>query len=355
MTIEFIKDCTKSHFVNEMSCIFEKVDVLSKTKLKCSWKEVYHLKLNKIYDYTPGDAIGILTPNSEEIVQNLMYLCNWDNVYVKVNNIGLDSFKYIGSLKELLVNHIDLKSAPRKKELKALLKTAEDKEGLTKLIEDVNEYKKFLLSYPTILTFIEKFKAKPTIEDFLSSCSTITPRFYSLINKKSEHLEVIIGIEKHKDLNTPFGLKYGHCSEFIKTQEIDSLQICFKKSILLSNLNKSINQNTELISFCTGTGITPFISFYKNYTFSKLKLHYGFRNNEDDLSKLFLNELENIIQYKSSDKQYLNNQINIKNIHDNLYIFVCGNMKMQKDVFMIIKRLYPELVKSKRIYFENWK
>lgn len=220
------------------------------------------------------------------------------------------------------------------------------------------DYMHLYRNWNNLLDILNEFECKPSIEDFVKYCELIKPRYYSLVNKTGENSKIILG-SMSKQIDDKLIL--GHTTRFITNkynlicanQSVeDDFQISYvlRKNILMKNL-----EFQNLICFCTGTGIAPMISLYNNRKQGQnFHLVYGFRNDEDDISKYFDLNCE-IKKVKSSEGKYVTEYIDILDKYkDNGIVFICGNIKMQRAVFEKIKNFYPEIIEQGKLFFDNW-
>jgi methionine synthase reductase len=377
---------------------YTKTQINSIRKLPTQWKEVFNIKLSEKQDYSPCDAVGLLVPNSDKSVDKLIKILNFEefsNLIYKIERTGFQSFTFQGTLHDFIKYRMDIISIPRKTALFDLTKNCLKKNELEFVIsrDGSESYLNLIKNRNNLTEIIEEFGCRPNLIDFIQSCEIIKPRYYSMIQKSNDQIEILMGVINNVVENE---IVFGHVSAFIKresnklcndrefgvvrTKDIgNDHEICRKTSSdiitdashnIQSNFafdcnipveicirqNKLINSLTSqnLICFCTGTGLAPFIAFYRNLEkncLKKLKLIYGFRHSEDNLKQYFAMENECILAQSSKNEriyQFLDE------IDENSNVFICGNMKMQKDVFYAIKQKYPKMVEEKRIFFDNW-
>ena len=326
-------------------------------KHRTTWRETTSIGFINEIEYTPGDAIGIFAPNTDENVERLMNLCGFtDQHQYKIERTGLFPFSFCGSLHEFFKYEMDLTGLPRKALLAALASNSEKKEELEYLCsrEGHKDYLKLARNMNTLVEIIDEFGCKPTLQDLITYCDMIKPRYYSLINQNNEQAEILIGIIKTKTDKE----RYGHVSAWICKLLKDGrlsgteFKVCYRKNKLVGG----INRNEKMVCFCTGTGIALFIAFYRNIKDkNQIILIYGFRNDEDDLSAEY--ELNcKIIKAKSSEGRYVQAHIGILAEYlDEGNVLVCGNQKMQAELYKQIKEEYPKIVKEKRLFFDSWR
>lgn len=328
--------------------------------IPATWKEVYDVDLETKQVYEPCDSIGLLVPNPDIEVDKLIDLCSLSkeaNKMFKIERIGFQSFEYCGTLRDFIKYRMDITSIPRKKALFELAKNCTKKRELEFFCskEGNQSYLTLIKNRNDLNEIIEEFGCKPTVSDLISSCEILKPRYYSMIQSSGSSVKILIGII----VNTVDDkLIYGHVSKFIKNQfnllENETCRIpvemCLRKNQIYKNMTSS-----TLICFCSGTGIAPFLSFYKLKKFKNLKLIYGFRNLNDNLSKYYNIEQDGVILAQSSENKRVYDFIDsIGEFSEDCNVFICGNAKMQRDVFNEIKVKYPALVEDKKVFFDSW-
>lgn len=326
-------------------------------RLPTTWKETYVVHLDSEFDYYPCDSVGIYAPNSDELVEKVFRLCGFEDRCVRLERAGQDPFSFEGKLSYFVKHKLDISSLPKKALLGSLAKTAKKHRQLEYLCsrEGTRDYLSLGVNWNTLVDIIEEFESRPSLEDLLVNCELIRPRYYTLLNKEAE---VLVGIvSKTVDGQVLFG----HVSRFIRDlcclcPPKVPVEICFRKNKLFDRIPQK-----NLICFCTGTGIAPYIAFYRALDElhgldgqKTIELVYGFRNEEDDILRYF-GVGGRTTKIMSSENKYIHNYISIiEKYRDDCGVFICGNIGMQRNVFMKIKEAYPNLVEDKRIFFDNW-
>jgi len=327
-------------------------------RLPTTWRTVFKVKFEDEIDYEPCDSIGLLVPNPDDIVDRVMAQCGFENSRIKIERTGAGGFIFDGLLRDFIKFKMDLDTIPRKRLILELARKAAKKNELEYLCspEGTNDYMRLGARMNTLADILEEFGCRPSIEELLVYCEILKPRYYSLI-QASGQAEILLGVIS----NCVDGCEMlGHVSRFV-TAEYESgtapysipVEYVLRKSALFHGFT-----SRNIICFCTGTGVAPCISFYRRYLLSGcidgLRLVYGFRSDEDNLLNYYDMKCD-VILAKSSDKSYVYDFVDvIKEYNGDCNVFICGNMNMQRSVFMAIKSKFAQLIEEKKVYFDNW-
>lgn len=343
---------------------FEKTEIVEIRKLPTAWRETFKIKLRAKTEYTPCDAIGLLVPNSDDLVERVLRKCDHTEPQaggrrIQVERTGPNGFIFDGTLKDFIKYRMDLKTIPRKRLLLELAKNAEKSRDLEYLCstEGSSDYMGLGIRMNTLCDILDEFGCRPAMEGLLAYCETTKPRYYSLV-QDSGCDEILLGVIS-KEVDGSF--EFGHISNFILNEyDLDRdtysipVEYCVRKSVLFGGFT-----SRSVICFCTGTGIAPFIAFYRKYfkdgSITNLKLVYGFRSEQDNLLQYYEDIECDVILAESSKGKHVYDFVNaIAEYKEDCNVFLCGNMNMQRDTFLKIRACYPDLVAEKRIYFDNW-
>jgi methionine synthase reductase len=330
--------------------------ILSIKRTESTWKEVYNLKLDSRVDFVPGDSIGLLCPNNIKLADQIFNLLGIPNDFYYIKQIGRSGFEYKGSLRDFFIHIFDFTSLPKKSFLYDISKKSPYRSQIEYLCskEGTADYLSMIKRWNNVIDFILTFECKISLEDLLMNCQTVKPRYYSLTNSIKDKCSILVGTIS-KEINGI--IRYGHVSDFVHNGHTKDLKICLRVSNLIR-----IGNSLKILCICTGTGVAPFLSFMKNKKEDqKLKIIYGFRNVEDDLThneKLSTNT--EIIKVLSSTKMYVTDYID-KNqkyieefVREDCLVYVCGRSEMQKRIFEIFSERYNYLVEDKRLFFDSW-
>ncbi|ADM12301.1 sulfite reductase subunit alpha [Encephalitozoon intestinalis ATCC 50506] len=336
-----------------------KARIVETERLETSWREVYRIKFDKKFDFKPGDSIGILCPNNDALVDEIMKILCLKDFSCQMSRTGKNSFNYTGRIRDFFKYYFDFGGLPRKSLLINLARscTEENQKYIEYLCsrEGIADYLGIGKRWNNILDIIRTFKCKPTLEEIIGECEIVKPRYFSLINEIGKESEILIGIT-NKIFNE--FVRYGHVSDFIIQSEAEEIEACLRTNLLF----RMDYNRRRILAICTGTGIAPFLSFVANLqSHQSIWIIYGFRNDEDDISKLMKSgEKIKISRVKSSDGHYVTDYLvekidEIKEyIDEECAVYACGKMEMQRKVFEIFKNEHPEIVESKRLIFDQW-
>ncbi|CAH0553617.1 unnamed protein product [Brassicogethes aeneus] len=342
-------------------------------------KTVYDLtlSLNEKFDYLPGDTIGILAQNNLDEVNNLLDRLNLtgvaDNEYclsilegtIKKNPTLPKHVPKNGSIRNIFVNNIDIRTPPKKLFLKNLLiHTSDSKDsdflkhitstlGTQDYMKFINNEGRTLLGLLNILS-----SCLPPVEIIIENSVNLQPRPYSissspLLNNKLNITFFVTEISKNVK-----GVCTGWLENIIKDKSDVKIPFYFRKP---NNFRLALDFHVPLILIGTGTGIAPFIGFLKSLELGKpqhledIWLFHGFRYTDRDA--LYKNEISDycksvLTKYfaccsREDNKVYVQHKIkeNGKGFIDLVMvkgasIFICGNLKtVVKDVKSTILKL----------------
>lgn len=331
--------------------------VVELKKLGCTWREVYQVKFDRAFVFTPGDSIGLLCPNSESLVSEIMEILGVGDFDCKIERSGKKPFSYAGTIREFFKHYFDFTTLPRKAMLMRLSRSCGEveKKQMEYLCsrEGTKDYLRMGGRWNNVIDIIKTFGSRPSLEDMLGDCEVIKPRYFSLINRTGEESEIIVGV-----MSKTFDgvLRYGHVSGYITGSVTDKIEVCLRTNVLF-RMDGSLR---KVFGICTGTGIAPFLSFVANLQQQKLWLLYGFRNNEDDILGDLSDERVQVTRVKSSDGEYVTDYIraNIdsvrKYLSDGCPVYVCGGMQMQREVYKLFKDEFRDVVEGRRLVFDSW-
>ncbi|KAH9410743.1 putative FAD binding domain-containing protein [Ordospora pajunii] len=346
---------------------YHKTCITEVSKLGSRWRNVYRVKLEKQFDYVPGDSIGIICPNSDALVCGIMEMLEIDDFVCKITRGGNEAFSYVGSVREFFKYHFDFSGHPRRSfmlRLSAGCDTEEKKRHVEYLCsnEGTDDYLRMSSQWNNVIDFLKTFRIKPGLSELIGECGLVKPRYFSLINRNGCNSEILVGITS-KQFDS--FVRYGHVSDYLLSLNgVGEVEVSLRKNLLF----RLSPETKKIIAICTGTGVAPFLSFVKNLEpHQSIWIVYGFRDEEDNIYKeiasydeFACNNRVKISKAMSSKGIYVTDYLNanmnsVKEYVDSeCTIYVCGRMDMQRMVFEIFKSEIPEAIESKRLVFDQW-
>lgn len=339
---------------SEIRSSYREAKLLDIKKLDTTWREVYKVILSYRDSFIPGDAISLLVPNSDILVNKILKLLQKNgNEKISISYVKKGcNFNYNGTLRHFFAHVYDLRMFMKKAFLYELAQVSDLSNELYYLISNhgSSDYFSIISSSYSVLDIIERFKCNVTLEILLNNTELIKPRHYSFTNVKGMDTEIMIGLcyNSRKDRRV-----YGHVSEFIKYAQINDTLLCGYKNNILLNLQKHKN----VLMIATGTGIAPFISFVRNDTDLNYWLLYACRTEQDNLSK-DLDIRKNVLYSSESGdikKYIIENIAKIKDFVQNEgAIYVCASNSLTKYLSCEFKEHFCETFESKKIFYDMW-
>ncbi len=206
-----------------------------------SKKETYHIEIttDEVISYEPGDAIGIVPFNKQQIVERILALTEADG------DLEVVTAKVTASLRDLLTQHLNICYLL----LPAIRKYAE----LT--AQDIPDIRMDLVD----LLRIYPVKNASQFIEVVKLLHPISPRLYSIASAPSAHGENEVHITVSKNsFYTEDEHRYGLCSEFLGNQPVGTAITFYvhkNKAFKLPDASK------DVIMIGPGTGVAPFRSF----------------------------------------------------------------------------------------------
>jgi len=205
-------------------------------------KETYHVEISSDddLDYLPGDALGIIPPNSEEAVRRVLKITGIDP------KLEIQTPKLTATVEELLKHHLNILYP-----LKATIKQYAAISGYEIPIEN-------RLCFPDLLT---KYPVKDAamFAEVLKVVTTQAPRLYSISSSPASHGLNEIHITVSKDeFFVGDEKRTGVCSDYFSGATV-GMEIEF--FIQKQKHFRLPSQNKDVIMIGPGTGVAPFRSF----------------------------------------------------------------------------------------------
>ncbi|KAF0640595.1 hypothetical protein FPSE5266_00928 [Fusarium pseudograminearum] len=266
----------------------------------------------------PGDCLTIYPKNFPQDVQRLITLMEWEDVADKSldlsqceslpTNLFTDSKS---TLRELLLNNIDLTAIPRRSFLKNMSYFSTNPDHKERLLEfTMAEYLDEYFDYATrsrrsILEVLEEFSSvKLPAERLFDIFPLIRGRDFSIANggahqnhptdENKTRIELLVALVKYRTvLRKP---REGLCSRYLDNIPMDSTMTVTRKPVL-SPIHGAQNAQRPLVAIATGTGLAPIRALlHERLTQPSpgpMYLFFGNRNREADY--FFQQELDALV------------------------------------------------------------
>ena len=331
--------------------------LLNRLMTKGSDKETRHFELSlqdSGLDYLPGDSLGVLPTNCEEVVGDLLTTVGLSGE--ETVEIGVESLV----LKDALMNRLAC-TVLSKIQIKKFNEIAQS-EKLADLLQIAN--KQNLVDYmwgrELIDPFLEFPQAEISAQDFVGLLRPMPPRLYSIASSLSAHAEevhltvAVVRYEGHERK------RKGVCSSYL-AERIGSTIPCY----LHPNKNFKLpdDPSTQIIMVGPGTGIAPFRAFIeerqatgatgKNWLFfgdRSQKTDYLYSDEWESYQKIgILHELDLAWSRDQAEKVYVQHKMLEKKaelwnwLQDGAVFYVCGDAsRMAKDVDQALRTIAQE-------------
>ena len=204
-------------------------------------KQTFHIEIGTDEDiaYEPGDTIGIIPRNRQEVVKRIIEITGIDA------NQDVQTAKATASVAELLTQHLNI----------CYLLTSTIKKYAAIIQQVIPDTRMDLVD----LLRINPVKDSVQFEEVLKILTSISPRLYTVSSSPTAHgnSEVHITVARnqfHEEEEQKFGL----CSEFLGDQPVGSTITFYvhkDKNFKLPAADK------DVIMIGPGTGVAPFRSF----------------------------------------------------------------------------------------------
>lgn len=331
--------------------------LLNRLMTKGSDKETRHFELSlqdSGLDYLPGDSLGVLPTNCEEVVGDLLTTVGLSGE--ETVEIGEESLV----LKDALMNRLAC-TVLSKIQIKKFNEIAQS-EKLADLLQIAN--KQDLVDYmwgrELIDLFLEFPQAEISAQDFVGLLRPMPPRLYSIASSLSAHAEevhltvAVVRYEGHERK------RKGVCSSYL-AERIGSTIPCY----LHPNKNFKLpdDPSTPIIMVGPGTGIAPFRAFIeerqatgatgKNWLFfgdRSQKTDYLYSDEWESYQKIgILHELDLAWSRDQAEKVYVQHKMLEKKaelwnwLQNGAVFYVCGDAsRMAKDVDQALRTIAQE-------------
>ncbi|MGG3806108.1 sulfite reductase subunit alpha [Metabacillus fastidiosus] len=316
-----------------------------------SSKETRHIELSlkgSGFSYIPGDTLGIVPVNEQELVESLLTEMKWDEELVVIINKQGDTLP----LREALTTYFEITLLTKKILQQAVEFT--DNEALKNLvsIENTTELKKYIYGRD-LLDMLRDFGPwKFTAQEFVSLLRKIPPRLYSISSSLAatpDEVHLTIGAVRYtahgRDRK---GVCSVQCAERVSVGDTLPIFIQPNKHFKLPE-----SEEIDIIMVGPGTGIAPLRSFIQERAVNRVSgrswLFFGDQYSakdflyEAELEKYqkegILTKLDTAFSRDTEKKVYVQHKMleNSKELYqwlqDGAHFYVCGDKeKMAKDV-----------------------
>ena len=204
-------------------------------------KRTYHIEIgtDEPIEYEPGDTIGIIPKNREDVVNRIISLTGSDE------NLVVETAKAKGTVRELLSQHLNI----------CYLLTSTIKKYAAIIQQEIPDTRMDLVD----LLRIYPVKDAAQFYEVVKILMPIAPRLYSIASSPNGHgnTEVHITVARDRFLALD-EQRYGLCSEFLGDQPVNSALTFYvhkDKNFKLPAAEK------DIIMIGPGTGVAPFRAF----------------------------------------------------------------------------------------------
>ena len=323
-------------------------------------KETYHIEIatEETIEYEPGDTIGIIPRNREDVVDKIISLTGVDGSLV------LETTKVTAPIKELLIQHLNI----------CYLLTSTIKKYAAIIQQEIPDTRMDLVD----LLRIYPVKDAAQFVEVVKILMSIAPRLYSVASSPNGHgnNEVHITVARDRFLAQD-EQRYGLCSEFLGDQPVNSTLTFYvhkDKNFKLPAAEK------DIIMIGPGTGVAPFRSFLaeRDSTGATGKNWFFFGEQHFITDFLYQTEMQNYVETgvlnkldlafsrDQDQKVYVQHRMLEKAnelfqwINNGAYIFISGTKDpMSKDVehtlLQIIEEQGQESKEGAKKYLEEMK
>ncbi len=241
-------------------------------------KRTYHIEIgtDEPIEYEPGDTIGIIPGNREDVVERIISLTGVDASLV------VETAKATATVRELLVRHLNI----------CYLLTSTIKKYAAIIQQEIPDTRMDLVD----LLRIYPVKDAAQFVEVLKVLMSIAPRLYSVASSPAHHgsNEVHITVA-HDRFLAQDEQRYGLCSEFLGDQPVNSAITFYvhkDKNFKLPAADK------DIIMIGPGTGVAPFRSFLaeRDATGATGKNWFFFGEQHFITDFLYQTEIQNYVQ-----------------------------------------------------------
>ncbi|TID16718.1 hypothetical protein CANINC_004170 [Pichia inconspicua] len=336
--------------------------------------------------YNIGEALGIHGRNNPELVEEFIKMYGVDgNELVEVASKENNQILEVRTLRQSLIENLDLFGKPPKRFYEALVDFAEneeEKKELEKLISPAGAalFKKFQdEEFYTFADIFELFKSvRPSAEDLVQIISPLKRREYSIASSQKLHPNEIHLLIVVVDWVDNKGRKrFGQCSKYLSDLQVgQELVVSVKPSIMkLPPLTKQ-----PIIMAGLGTGLAPFKAFIEERQYQlehgaeigEIYLYLGSRHKRQEylygeywesyMSEGVLTHLGAAFSRDQVEKIYIQDRIreNLTEIKDLIinkggHFYLCGPTWPVPDISACLQDVFDEDARDKGIKVDSAK
>jgi len=352
--VPFNKASSASNTYSAKAPFTAEVLTIQKITSRDSVKDIYHIEIDLAdsgISYQPGDSLGVVAPNSKELVQSILQALKADTettVQYKDAQVNLNKL-LTETLEVTLINKPSLKQLADSQKSTTLAAILDNE------FSDYSDNNQWL----DVLLLAEN-SVKP--QDFVDVLKPIKPRLYSIASSLEENPdEVHLTVSLVRSTNEN-GERNGLASHYLieRLQEADKVQVYIdeNKKFKLPESEKPI------IMIGPGTGVAPFRAFLQERDATEASgknwLFFGNPNFQNDflyqtefkkyLKSGLLSNISLAFSRDQKEKIYVQHRLYEQagdvwqwiNSED-ASIYVCGDMsRMAKDVESTLLTVFSE-------------
>ncbi|MFO7999923.1 MAG: assimilatory sulfite reductase (NADPH) flavoprotein subunit [Marinilabilia sp.] len=315
-------------------------------------KEVYHLEISledSGITYEPGDALGIIAQNPDNLVQEILATLDGDG------SEAIDTHAGNVTMRNALKHHYEITVLTRD-----VLKKYAEKTGDTKvreIVDDESKLEAYLFGHD-VLDLLHEFPGNMSLHEFIELLRPLPPRLYSISSSQEavgEEVHITVSKVQYQNKGRE---RLGACSGFLAEQlDLDDKVLVY----IEKNHNFRLPSNgNPIIMVGAGTGIAPYRAFlqHRETTGQKGKswLFFGDRRFSSDflyqvewqkfLNEGYLEKIDLAFSRDQEEKLYVQHQLRKQQkqlyewIEKGAFLYLCGDMtRMAKDVETTLKEI----------------
>jgi sulfite reductase (NADPH) flavoprotein alpha-component len=311
-----------------------------------STKETYHIEFSledSGMNFEPGDAVGIISQNSENLVDKILERLNFSG------KEQVDLEENSKTIREALIKEYEL-STLTPPVVEEYCKITSDKQ-LQNIVSQKDKLQSFIYGRD-VLDMLTEYPFEMDLQPFLSILRKLQPRLYSIASSPdafADEVHITVGIVRY--LNN-LRKHEGVCSSFLadKTDEGSVVPIYIDENI---SFRLPTDTNLPIIMIGAGTGIAPYRAFVQHRRNQNAQgknwLFFGDRNFQTDflyqsewlkhLKDKSLTKMDVAFSRDQEKKIYVQHKLMEQKkqvfewINEGAHLYVCGDKNtMGRDV-----------------------